>query len=299
MLNSLNSQLDAATQALNQLQQNRTYTESMLSTQLQSWQNLQASNGNSATPETLDQQLAKDQEQLSALESKYTETHPDVVRLKNDIAQLKKKIQEQGATAKAPPKEQPRTGPEPAQVQQLRAQLVGMQQAIRDKEKEQARIQQQIQVYQARIQLSPVVEEEYKQLTRDHESALEFYNDLLKKKNQSEMATDLEKRQEGEQFRVLDPPNLPERPTFPKRPLFAAGGLGAGFALGLVIVFLLEFTKKSIRNEKDVLFYLQLPTLATIPDLDSDSGRDHGKRSGRTREKTEKSPEPEAVRTNV
>ena len=300
MLNSLNSQLDAATQALNQLQQNRTYTESMLSTQLQSWQNLQANNGSSATPETLDQQLAKDQEQLSALESKYTETHPDVVRLKNDIAQLKKKIQEQGATAKAAPKEQPRTGPEPAQVQQLRAQLVGMQQAIRDKEKEQARIQQQIQVYQARIQLSPVVEEEYKQLTRDHESALEFYNDLLKKKNQSEMATDLEKRQEGEQFRVLDPPNLPERPTFPKRPLFAAGGLGAGFALGLVIVFLLEFTKKSIRNEKDVLFYLQLPTLATIPDLDSDSDRDHGKRAGRTRRKTEKSLEPEAAaRTNV
>ena len=95
MLASLNSQLDASTQAINQLQQNRTYTEAMLSAQLQSWQNLQASSGNSATPETLDQQLAKDQAQLSELQSKYTETYPDVVRLKNDIEQLKKKIQEQ------------------------------------------------------------------------------------------------------------------------------------------------------------------------------------------------------------
>ena len=123
-------------------------------------------------------------------------------------------------------------------------------------------------MYQARIQLSPVVEEQYKQLTRDHDTALEFYNDLLKKKNQSEMAIDLEKRQQGEQFRVLDAPNLPEKPTFPKRPLFAAGGLGGGLAVGLGIVFLLEFMKKSIRNEKDVTFYLQMATLVTIPDLD-------------------------------
>ena len=123
-------------------------------------------------------------------------------------------------------------------------------------------------MYQARIQLSPVVEEQYKQLTRDHDTALEFYNDLLKKKNESEMGVDLEKRQQGEQFRVLDAPNLPEKPTFPKRPLFAAGGLGGGLAVGLGIVFLLEFMKKSIRNEKDVTFYLQMATLVTIPDLD-------------------------------
>ena len=129
MLASLNSQLDASTQAINQLQQNRTYTEAMLSAQLQSWQNLQASSGNSATnPETLDQQLAKDQAQLSELQSKYTETHPDVVRLKNDIEQLKKKIQEQGASPKVRERKQ-KSGPEPAQVQQLRAQLAGIQQA--------------------------------------------------------------------------------------------------------------------------------------------------------------------------
>ena len=113
MLASLNSQLEASTQAINQLQQSRTYTESMLSAQLQSWQNFQASSGNSATPETLDQQLAKDQAQLSELQSKYTETHPDVIRLKNDIDQLKKKIQEQGDSPKVSAKEA-KSGPEPA-----------------------------------------------------------------------------------------------------------------------------------------------------------------------------------------
>lgn len=279
MMQSLNSQLDATTQALSQLQQSRTYTEAMLGTQLQAWQNLQGSTGAGvANPDSMEQQLSKDQTELSDLLSKYTETYPDVVRLKHDIEQLKAKMQEAGKAPKPAVKEQ-RIGTEPAQVQQLRAQLASLQLAIRDKEKQQARIQQQIQVYQSRIQLSPVVEEQYKQLTRDHETALEFYNELLKKRNQSEMATDLERQQEGEQFHVLDPPNLPERPTFPKRPLFAAGGMGGGLAIGVILVFLPAFIKKQVRNEKDVLFYLQLPTLTTLPDLEAKRGKAASRKS--------------------
>ncbi len=82
---------------------------------------------------------------------------------------------------------------------------------------------------------SPLVEEEYKQVTRDHETALEFYNTLLKKMNESSMATALEHRQQGEQFSVMDAPNLPDAPTSPNRIVFAGGGLAAGLFLGLLI----------------------------------------------------------------
>ena len=68
-----------------------------------------------------------------------------------------------------------------------------------------------------------MVEEEYKEVTRDHESALQFYNTLLAKMNESTMATALEHRQEGEQFRVMDAPNLPDEPTFPNPRIFAGG----------------------------------------------------------------------------
>lgn len=276
MLASLNTQLEAATQAISQLQQSKTYTEALLSAQLQAWMNMQNGAGASANPETLDQQLSKDQWQLSDLLSKYTDTHPDVVRLKKDIEKLKAKIQEQGTQPKVVATEQ-KSGPEPAQIQQLRAQLKGIDQAMADKQRSQARIQQQIQNYQARIQLSPAIEAQYKALTRDHESALNFYNELLGKRNQSEMATDLERRQEGEQFRVLDAPNLPEKPTFPNRPMFAAGGLGGGLALGIGLVLLLELLNKSFRHERDVLFYLQLPTLTIVPDLETDSPKSKSK----------------------
>ena len=268
MLSSLNTQLDANTQALNQLQQTRTYTESVLSQQLQTWRATQDNKTASASPETLEQQLTAEQAQLSELESKYTDTYPDVVRLKDDIERLKSRIAEQGNIPAKPVTSEKKSGPEPPQVQQLRAQLSGIDQSIRNKQSEQARIQSQLSTYQARIQLSPVIEEQYKQLTRDYDTALKFYNDLLQKQNESVMATDLEKRQQGEQFRVLDPPNLPERPTFPNRPMFAAGGLAGGLTIGLGLIFLLELKENLIRNEKDVVFYLELPILTQIPSID-------------------------------
>ena len=268
MLSSLNTQLDANTQALNQLQQSRTYTESVLSQQLQTWHATQDNKTATASPETLEQQLTAEQAQLSELESKYTDTYPDVVRLKDDIERLKSRIAEQGNIPAKPATSEKKSGPEPPQIQQLRAQLSGIEQSIRNKQSEQARIQSQLSTYQARIQLSPVIEEQYKQLTRDYDTALKFYNDLLQKQNESVMATDLEKRQQGEQFRVLDPPNLPERPTFPNRPMFAAGGLAGGLAIGFGLIFLLELKENLIRNEKDVAFYLELPILTQIPSID-------------------------------
>ena len=113
MLSSLNTQLDANTQALNQLQQSRTYTESVLSQQLQTWRATQDNKTATASPETLEQQLTAEQAQLSELESKYTDTYPDVVRLKDDIERLKSRIAEQGNIPAKPATSEKKSGPEP------------------------------------------------------------------------------------------------------------------------------------------------------------------------------------------
>jgi hypothetical protein len=136
---------------------------------------------------------------------------------------------------------------------------------IKAKGAEQIRLQNEVRKYEAKLQLAPAVEEQYKSLTRDHDTALQFYNQLLAKKSESEMSTDLEKRQQGEQFKVMDPPNLPERPTFPNRPAFAMGGFAAGLGIGLGIAFLLEMKERVIRTERDVEFFLKLPTLVAVP----------------------------------
>jgi uncharacterized protein involved in exopolysaccharide biosynthesis len=149
-------------------------------------------------------------------------------------------------------------------VQQLRAQLRALEQAIAQKQRAQAQLQSEIRGYQGRIQSTPAVQEQFKNMTRDYQTAVQFYDDLLGKMNQSQMATDLEKRQQGEQFRLLDAPNLPEAPTFPNRLVFAAGGLIGGLALGVLIVAFLEYRDTAVRSERDIWAFTKLPTLAVI-----------------------------------
>jgi uncharacterized protein involved in exopolysaccharide biosynthesis len=122
-----------------------------------------------------------------------------------------------------------------------------------------------VQRFQSQLQLTPVVEEQFKNLTRDYQTALQFYNDLLAKKSLASMATDLERRQQGEQFQVMDAANLPEKPTWPNRPLIALAGLAGGIALGLLLALLLEAKDQSLRTESDILTLLKVPILARVP----------------------------------
>lgn len=263
-LSSLSSQLDTVNQALDRAHQDKMFLETTLSQQVAAAKLGQAG----ANPDTLGKQLAAMQEQLATLRTRYTDEYPDVIKLKADMAQLQKRIQAEVPTESAVASGKPvgdGTIVDTPQVQQLRAQIHQLDVSIREKTTEQARIQQKMGQLQSKLELTPAVQQQYKSLTRNYQTALNFYTDLLRKQTDAEMATDLERRQEGEQFRVLDPPSLPNKPSFPNRPLFAAGGFVGGIALGGLIAFLLEWKDTSMRNERDVELVMKLPTLATIP----------------------------------
>jgi len=264
-LMSLNGQLEAVTSLLNRTQQDKTFTESLLAQQLAAWKASQDTG--STSPQTLEQQLVLMQAQLVTLEGRYTSDHPDVIKLRGDIAQIKKKIAETEAqkSENKPETIQKASLTEPPHIVQLRGQIHQLEQTLQEKTHEQQRLQEQIKVYQARVQLSPMVEEQYKDLNRDYQTAVNFYNELLAKKTQSEMATDLERRQQGEQFRVMDPANLPEKASFPDRTKFTAGGLAGGLMIGMLLVVLTELREPVVRNERDVESFLDLPTLAVLP----------------------------------
>jgi polysaccharide chain length determinant protein (PEP-CTERM system associated) len=258
LLAGLNTQLDAATQALGRAQQDKAFTESMLAQQLSS----QSTDNPSAQ-----KQLTEMQSELSALLAKYTEDHPDVIRLRQSIADLKQKMaSSQGAATTGTTTAA--SGPETPEIQQLRGQVHQYDATIKEKTAQQRDVQRQIALYQSRLQTSPNVEEQYKVLTRDHESAANLYNDLLKKRSETAMFSDMHHQAENAEFRVLDRANLPEGPSFPNPLYLSLGGLGAGLALGLGIVLLSELRDKSLRTEEDVEFFLQLPTLANIPSVE-------------------------------
>ncbi|HXC95522.1 MAG TPA: Wzz/FepE/Etk N-terminal domain-containing protein [Edaphobacter sp.] len=265
MMSSLNTQLDAATQALNRLEQDKSYVESQLAIQLQNQAAQTSQHGGGLGPQGQDAELQQLLAQEADLTTRYTDDYPDVVSVRRKIAELRQKM----ASAPPPPVVTTTAAPtkptiEPVGIQQIRAQVRAMDQAIAAKKHDQAAIQAQLHTYQERVASSPEIEEEYKAITRDNQQAQAFYADLLNKIQTATMAANLEKRQQGEQFRVMDEPNLPESPTSPKRPVFVGGGLAAGIGLGLLIVALMEYLDTAVRSERDIWAFTKLPTLGVI-----------------------------------
>ncbi len=267
ILTGLTSQLDAASQALARAQQDKSFAESMLTQQIAAFQASQTGHD----PQTQEQQLSELQTQLAALQARYTDDYPDVIKAKNDIAALQKKISENNDAKATIIDKTPKTSVESVPITQLRAQIHTYDQTIAEKTKEQDQIKEQIKLYQGRIQSSPIVEQQYKELTRGYQTALDSYNELLKNRDTSEMGAALERKQQGEQFVVLDPANLPTKPSFPNRPLFALGGLVGGLVLGIGLTLFLEMQDTSIRSERDVEFALRLPVLAMVPAIEVSS----------------------------
>ena len=272
ILTGMNTQLEAVIQALSRAQQDKAFNEAMLSQQETNWKQMTSGNQN---PETQQQQLTQLEAQLSDLLARYTPEHPDVLKVKSQIEELKKKLaQEPGpkapTTAQAPPHE-------PPQIQQLRAKIRQDDIGIGELAKRQSQIQEQIRLMQGRVQASPVVEQQFKEITRNYQTALELYNDLLKKRDSSTMATSLEHQQQSETFRILDPPSLPDSPSSPNRLALIGGGTGVGLALGIGILYLLAMLDKAMYTERDVETCLKLPVLTTVPCFDPGM---HGNSSG-------------------
>src|SRR6202166_1312056 len=258
-----NSQLDANTQSLNRATQDKAYAESMLAQQVAAWKNSQSA----SNPQSLQTQLSQLQAQLIDLEGRYTEDHPDVIKTKGDIAEVKKQLAAINDTSDKPgdPGNDKSSATEPPEIRQLRLQIHQYQDMILQTTRDQKKLQQEIAVYQGRVSSSPVVEEQYKELARDYDNAQKVYQDDLAKQSTSKMATQAQQQQQGEQMALLNPANLPDSPSFPNRLLFAGGGLGAGLALGLGLTFWLELRDKSIRTEADAESALGLPLLVSVP----------------------------------
>src|SRR5215469_5390426 len=264
LLGGMNTQLESATQALSRAHQEKAFNQTMLSQQEATWK---AQQGGLQSPDSLEQQMAVLQDQLAALLSKYTPEHPDVIKLKSQIEELKKRISADPETkdASGTPAHSLR---EPAPIQELRAKIKQDDINIAELTKRQGQIQEQIRTLQTRIQASPVVEQEFKELTRNYQTASEMYNELLKKRENSAMATTLEHQQESETFKVLDPPSLPDNPSFPKKTVFIGGGLGAGLAVALAILYLLALNDKAMYSQRDIELCLKLPVLVMVPSFD-------------------------------
>ena len=115
------------------------------------------------------------------------------------------------------------------------------------------------------MNLAPVREQQLAEILRDYDLYRKDYTDLLGKQLQSQQAVSLEERQEGQQFRLVDPPTLPISPSSPKRLKISLGGLGVGLFLGLALAFLMDYKKRSFHVETEISRCFTLPLMVAVP----------------------------------
>jgi len=214
-------------------------------------------------------QLQAAQDALQQMQTRLTPQHPDVLRMKRVVADLQKKAD---AEALARPVS---SGPvlTPAEMLkrnrlvEMKSELQKLDKQIGQKQDLEQKLRADIVMYQKRIELAPTRDSELTELTRDYKTLQSMYTNLLSKKEDSKVAANLERRQIGEQFKILDPARLPERPASPNRQQLYTMGLGAGLAAGLALAALIEYLDKTLKSEADVTAALNLIVLATVPVL--------------------------------
>ena len=281
ILSGLQAQLQNTQRALDGANTQKMYLESLQ----QEYQSIQASlgNGNSTatTPDSLNRDLLDLRHKLQEARLRYTEDYPDIVQLKDKISRmekLKQGIDSEIAANEKPAKATSDVDPGAAvEVQrgstspmmQIQSQLKANRLEIQNYQQHEKKIESDIAAYQARLNLTPETEQELADISRGYEESKSNYNSLLQKQNQSQLATSLEQRQQGQQFRILDPPSLPAKPSAPNHLLISIAGLLLGFAAGAGLTVFLEVTNVRVRQEKDLEDAIPLKVLIGIPHLDA------------------------------
>jgi polysaccharide biosynthesis transport protein len=284
ILGGLQSQLQNDEEALNTAKQQRVYLQALLEQQrsaLSKVQSLSANGAVSSTPTDLDQvdaQLEKLQAELADLSSRYTDQYPDVQSLKHQIAKLDAVRANLVAAAKSRNKDGKQTNSGSASIGDLdpalsgpalqtQSQLQANQVEISNRETAINSLKARINEYQGRLNTEPATEQQLADLKRGYDQSKANYDDLLKKKDESEMATNMEQMQQGERFTMLDPPSLPAKPDFPNRLLFCGVGVGVGLALGLALAGGFEFLDHRLHTEEEIKALLPIAVISEIPEV--------------------------------
>ncbi|MBI5575807.1 MAG: hypothetical protein HY896_05530 [Deltaproteobacteria bacterium] len=221
-------------------------------------------------------ELTEKRARLADLSAKYTDRYPEVLRLKAEVEKLERRIRDARSSAPAADNANRNAGPAGSQLsgqgaadakelRRLKEQISKTELEIATHKKEREQIQNYISSYQAKVEKTPKREQDMISLTRDYENLKRSYEDLLKRKLEADVSQNMERRQKGEQFQILDPANMPDQPFKPNRLLIfgiaimSALGVGFGGTIGL------EIMDPTLRGVKEFKNFFELPVLASIP----------------------------------
>jgi polysaccharide chain length determinant protein (PEP-CTERM system associated) len=216
----------------------------------------------SSRPDANVAQLEKLQQELAALQARYSEKYPDIGRVKSEIAALEQQIVEAENTKRPGQVVDPLLNP---YLQQLKKEFGALDAEIKALHTEEQAVLQSIALYQQRVENTPRRDQELQRLQRDYDTAKELYQSLLKRQEEAKLAEQLEQRQKGEQFRLLEPAVPAAQPAEPDRRKNILMGLFFSLGLAAGIVILAEQLDSSFHTVDDLYAFAQVSVLARLP----------------------------------
>lgn len=208
---------------------------------------------------SLPQQLAAEQERLRTLRQSYSEEYPDVKSTERRIAMLQKRI-EAGDKAIT-------TIPDNPTVVQLKTQINSVDNQIAGVRAHQADLRRQIDQMQQRLDQTPIVAQQYDQLSRGLDLARAKYDDLMKSQMDSELTAEAILGGRSDELRVINNPIVPDRPAKPRRLAYVVIGVILALVLSFSAVIVAETLDQTVRGSRDVRRVLALAPLAVIPKI--------------------------------
>jgi polysaccharide chain length determinant protein (PEP-CTERM system associated) len=265
-LNTLRTQLAASQDRVSRAQQDKAMLQSMsaASPTVDLDSGIPGATGGSSP---LQKQIQKLEAHLSELQTRYGPNFPDVRKSQAELDRLRKKAAAEGAQELPQPQVATVVLPPSKKNPVLAAQLQKLNQEIDEQTKLQASLQQQIDFHVSKLERVPIFEQQIAGLMRDYDSLRAHYQNLQDKKLSAQMATELEARQKGERFVILDPAPVPVLPFGPNRILISLGGLIAGLFAGIGLAVTFEMLDQSVRSEYEAAHLLGIPVLAGIPQI--------------------------------
>jgi len=228
-------------------------------------------------------QLEKARNDLRGMELRFKPQHPDVVARKRLIADLERKVQQDASNAPQNPQANGNPVSTAELIRQTRArqyqtEMDKLDRQIALKDAEVVRLRQAVVDYQHRVEAVPGHESEQTDLMRDYDTLQKSYSSLLAKKEDSKISANLERQQVSEQFKILDPARLPEKPSSPDRVRLTLIGAALGLAFTCAFAAFMEYRDTSLRSEDEILRTLVLPVLAAIPIVTASAERSRRRR---------------------
>ena len=235
-----------------------------------------------ASANELQRSLDDARAKLTQARERYSEDHPDVQRLERTVTGLEEDLKKVAASpAPAADTTKPAEAPDNPAYIQLQTQLQQTQTEQKALKTRMEQLHAQTSDYERKLALAPGVENEYRDLRRDYESANAKYSELRNKQMEAQLAQNLETDRKGERFTVIEPPTPPEEPVSPNRPAIMALGLVLAIGVTLALVLVLEMLDPSVRGRRDLLNLLTVAPLAVLPWIETDEDRKVRKRQRR------------------